>query len=506
MPLAQVHGAVIAGMSGTVVTVEVDVSAGLPAVGLVGLADAAIGEARQRARCAVENTGLKWPMGRVTIGLSPAHVRKHGTGLDLPIAIGVLAACGQLEHLPGDLGSWVIVGELGLDGRVRPIPGAITIACAIQQAGFTSLVLPAEHVAECSRVPGVEIIGVESVQQAVQVLLGKDNGQRVNAPRTRQPMRHEPDLADVLGQEEGRRCLEIAAAGRHSLAMVGPPGVGKTLLAERITGLLPNLDEAAAVDVMAVHALVSDGGFVTGEDLRPPFQAPHHSTSPAALLGSVHGGSVRPGAVSLAHRGVLFLDEAPEFPRNTLEALRQPLESSVVSLHRASWSGEVPADFQLIVAANPCPCGFYGSQGSLGTSAPVCRCPQTTRQNYAARISGPLLDRIDLRVQLHPVRARSRGESSADVAERVAQARARALRRWSSVNARAANPVVASHALEPAAQEILDAHLRRSGGLRSTHRITKVAWTLSDLAGRERPSIQDVLEAIEWHQPLWEAA
>lgn len=215
---------------------------------------------------------------------------------------------------------------------------------------------------------------------------------------------------------------------------------------------------------------------------------------------------MRPGAVSLAHRGVLFLDEAPEFPRNTLEALRQPLESSVVSLHRASWSGEVPADFQLIVAANPCPCGFYGSQGSLGTSAPVCRCPQTTRQNYAARISGPLLDRIDLRVQLHPVRARSRGESSADVAERVAQARARALRRWSSVNARAANPVVASHALESAAQEILDAHLRRSGGLRSTHRITKVAWTLSDLAGRERPSVQDVLEAIEWHQPLWEAA
>ncbi len=504
MTLAQVHGAVIAGMTGTVVTVEVDVAAGLPAVGLVGLADTAIGEARQRARCAVENSGMKWPMGRVTIGLSPAHVRKHGTGLDLPIAIGVLAAQGQIGKLPADFRSWVIVGELGLDGRVRPIPGAITVACAIQQAGFGTLLLPAEHVAECSRVPGVQIIGVESVQQAVQVLLGTDTGLRASAPRTGRAQHHEPDLADVLGQPEGRRCLEIAAAGRHSLAMVGPPGVGKTLLAERITGLLPDLAESAAVDVMAIHALVAGEGFVVGEDLRPPFQAPHHSTSPAALLGSVHGGSVRPGSVSLAHRGVLFLDEAPEFPRNTLEALRQPVESGLVSLHRASWSGEVPADFQLIVAANPCPCGYYGARASRDSSTPICHCPRTIRSNYTARISGPLLDRIDLRLQLHPIRARSRGESSATVAERVAEARARALRRWDSANARAAHAVVAAHHLDSAAQELLDAHLRRSGGLRSTHRITKVAWTLSDLAGRDRPNREDVLEAMEWHQPLWQ--
>lgn len=503
MTLAHIHGAVIAGMTGAVVTVEVDVAAGLPAVGMVGLADAAVGEARHRARCAVENTGLKWPLGRVTIGLSPAHVRKHGTGLDLPIAIGVLAAHGQIPRLPPLTQRPVFVGELGLDGRVRPIPGAITIACAVQQAGFASVVLPAEHVGECSRVPGIEVIGVRTVQQAVEVLMGTTPGERVASSSTSGLLRAEPDLADVLGQDEGRRCLEIAAAGRHSLAMIGPPGVGKTLLAERLVGLLPDLEEESAVDVMSIHALVTDNGFVAGEDLRPPFQAPHHSTSPAALLGSVHGGSVRPGSVSLAHRGVLFLDEAPEFPRNTLEALRQPLESSVVSLHRATWSGEVPADFQLVIAANPCPCGFHGAASK---KAAVCRCPPPTRRKYAARISGPLLDRIDLRVQLHPVRARARGESSSVVAARVAIARERAKSRWGQVNSRVPNTVVAQHPIEQAAQEMLDNHLRTTGGMRSTHRITKVAWTLSDLAGRARPDTSDVIEAIEWHQPLWEDA
>lgn len=501
MALAHVDGAVIAGMAGAVVTVEVDVSAGLPAVGLVGLADAAVGEARHRARCAVENTGLKWPLGRVTIGLSPAHVRKHGTGLDLPIAIGVLAAHGQIEMPSRERFSMVVVGELGLDGRVRPIPGAMTIACAVRQAGYGRLLLPAEHVAECSRVPGVEVIGVRSLEQVVAVLAGEDSGERTPARHRPERLRPEPDLADVLGQEEGRRAIEIAATGRHSLAMVGPPGVGKTLLAERLTGVLPDLDETAAVDVMAIHALVTDEGAVPGEDSRPPFQSPHHSTSPAALLGSVHGGAVRPGAVSLAHRGVLFLDEAPEFPRNTLEALRQPVESGVVSLHRASWSGEVPADFQLLVAANPCPCGYFGA---TGPRAPICRCPSAARRAYAARVSGPLLDRIDLRVQLHPIRARTRGETTAVVAQRVQAARLRALRRWGCINSRVSSSVLGQHALEGKAQELLDSHLRAFGGLRSTHRITTVAWTLCDLAGRERPNADDIIEATEWHQPLWQ--
>lgn len=500
MTLAQVNGAVITGMTGTVVTVEVDVAQGLPAVGLVGLADAAIGEARHRARCAVGNAGLKWPLGRVTIGLSPAHVRKHGTGLDLPIALGVLAADDQVSIPTRPDERVVLVGELGLDGQVRAIPGAITVTCAAQQAGFTRVVVPAEHVAECSRVPGMEVIGVESLEMAVEVLSGRHPGIRESLSRPA-VVTAQLDLADVVGQADGRRALEIAAAGRHSLAMFGPPGVGKTLLAERLPGLLPDLQPSEAVDVMAIHALVAAGDqrVVPGEDARPPFQAPHHSSSPAALLGSVASGSVRPGAVSLAHRGVLFLDEAPEFPRNTLESLRQPLEGGVVSLHRAGWSGEVPADFQLVLAANPCPCGYRHAPRDMKRR---CDCPIVSVRNYSQRISGPLLDRIDLRVRLRPVRGSERGESTAQVAERVAEARERAMHRWSASNASVPAATLTGTPMDDRAIAVLDEHLRLSGGMRSTHRIARVAWTLADLESRSRPLSTHVHEALELHQPM----
>lgn len=500
MAIAHVPGAVISGMTGTVVTVEVDVSQGLPAVGLVGLADAAIGEARHRARCAVGNSGMKWPLGKVTIGLSPAHVRKHGTGLDLPIAIGVLAADDQIV-LPTQVADrFVIIGELGLDGQVRAVPGAITVTCAAQQAGFTRIIVPEDHVAECSRVPGMEVVGVSSLAMATQVLAGHDVGIRATPTPTR-PRLFGPDLADVIDQAEGRRAMEIAATGRHSVAMVGPPGVGKTLLAERLPGLLPELSAPEAVDVMAIHALVAVGDDVPGEDGRPPFQAPHHSSSPAALLGSVSAGAVRPGAVSLAHRGVLFLDEAPEFPRNSLEALRQPLESGLVGLHRAGWSGEVPADFQLILAANPCPCGYLNAPRDLGRR---CDCSRVAVHAYAQRLSGPLLDRVDIRVRLHPVRGTKRGEATAEVAERVREARDRALHRWSASNARVQGRVLAQESMDDSAHGLITEHLRSSGGMRSTHRITRLAWTLADLDGSPRPSAQHAREAIEWHQPLWE--
>lgn len=498
------HGAVVSGMRGTVVTVEVDVSQGLPAVGLVGLADTSIGEARHRARCAVGNAGLSWPLGRVTIGLSPAHVRKHGTGLDLPIAIGVLSADEQIPALSQHDDQPVFVGELGLDGHVRAVPGAITVTCAVQQAGFRRIVVPAENVHECARVPGVEVIGVRTLVQAVQVLMGHDAGVRADQQPAAAGAGVGLDLSDVLGQSEGRRALEIAAAGRHSVAMVGPPGVGKTLLAERLPSILPDLGAEHVVDVMAIHALVTaTGSEVIGEDGRPPFQAPHHSSSPAALLGSVMAGSVRPGAVSLAHRGVLFLDEAPEFPRNSLESLRQPLESGTVSLHRAGWSGEVPADFQLILAANPCPCGYRHTPRGFGRQ---CDCPRTSVNAYAQRISGPLLDRIDVRVRLQPVRGAERGETSAQVAARVLEARERAWQRWGSVNARVSPGALAEYPMEVGAEEVIADHLRASGGMRSTHRITKLAWTLADMDGRSRPNARHVREAIEWHQPLGDEA
>ncbi len=514
MALAQVRGAVVAGVSGTVVTVEVDVAQGLPTVGLVGLADTSIGEARHRARCAVGNAGLNWPRGRVTIGLSPAHVRKHGTGLDLPIAIGVLLADDQIPALGEDHERLVLVGELGLDGRVRPIPGAITVTCAVQQAGFNRIVVPADHVDECARVPGVDVIGVHSLLQTVHVLQGEDAGIRAGVrSRDRVSNVHadlgprkagEPDLSEVLGQSEGRQALEVAAVGRHSLAMVGPPGVGKTLLAERLPSVLPDLEPSHVVDVMAVHALVAtDGSTVGGEDGRPPFQSPHHSSSPAALLGSVIAGSVRPGAVSLAHRGVLFLDEAPEFARNALESLRQPLESGTVSLHRSGWSGEVPADFQLVLAANPCPCGYRHTPRGFGRN---CDCPRTALNAYAQRLSGPLLDRIDIRVRLQPVRGAERGESSAQVAERVLEARDRAHHRWGCVNARVTPGALVEQTMEVAASQLMNEHLRNSGGMRSSHRIAKLAWTLADMDGRQRPNARHVSEAIGWHQPLGDEA
>ena len=506
MALAQVNGVVVSGISGAVVTVEVDVAQGLPTVGLVGLADASITEARHRARCAVGNSGLRWPLGRVTIGLSPAHVRKHGTGLDLPIAIGVLSADEQIPLLSEGMDRPVFVGELGLDGQVRSIPGAITVTCAARQFGFARIVVPADHVEECSRVPGIEVVGVRSLRQAVDVLIGEDRGIVASTPAATPRRAHGPDLSDVLGQCEGRRALEIAAAGRHSLAMVGPPGVGKTLLAERLPGILPDLTPHEVVDVMAVHALVASdapGSMVTGEDGRPPFQAPHHSSSPAALLGSVVSGSVRPGAVSLSHRGVLFLDEAPEFPRNSLESLRQPLEGGSVNLYRAGWRGEVPADFQLVLAANPCPCGYRHAPRTLGRR---CDCPRVALHAYAQRISGPLVDRIDIRVQLQPLLGAQRGESSSVVAERVMLARERAHRRWGSVNGRVPPAILNRYPMHEGAQEIVAEHLRRSGGMRSTHRIATLAWTLADLDGRDRPTAVHVREAIELHQPLTQEA
>ncbi len=486
MALARATGVVLSGVRGSLVRVEVEVSSGLPSVGVVGLPDTSVGEVRWRARSALSSIGATWPPQRVTVSLAPAEVRKVGAGLDLPIAIAVLVASDQLTGI--HLDHTVLLGELGLDGSLRPVRGAL--AGVLAAHGSDRIIVPASSLAEVGSIPGVH--GAHDLAEAVAILKGEAAGA---APVVREPAQREcPDLSDVRGHTQARHCLEIAAAGGHHLAMVGPPGIGKTLLAERLSGVMPTLDDGAAREVAVVHSLADrpSPGAV------PPFEAPHHSASTSALIGSVAGARVTPGAFVLAHHGVLFMDEAPEFARPCLEALRQPLESGVVSLHRSGWSGVLPSAFQLVLAANPCPCGMRGSS--------ECSCPPSAVRRYAARLSGPLMDRIDIRVGLSrpldiELRNPEPAESSSRVRERVAAARERASRRFMGLpwqlNARIpAGDLRRMFAPDPGGTQLLADVERQSRNLRGPDRILRVAWTLADLHGHDRPTRDDVAHAL----------
>ena len=498
MALAQVHGVVLAGIAGVLVRVEVDVSDGLPGVSVVGLPDASVTEARSRVRCALDRVGAAWPNRRITISLSPADVRKHGSGLDLPIAVGVLAAA---ELVPtADLATTAFVGELGLDGGIRAARGTLPGALAALRAGLGTLVIPSAGAHELTRLSGLRVLVADHLAEVVGLLTGSAPGRAWEPAAAPAPATEagEPDLRDVRGQARARLALEVAAAGGHHLAMLGPPGVGKTLLAERLPGLLPDLPDDAALEVAALHSVA---GVPRSDDVyaRPPFRAPHHSASAAAVLGSVRGGRVAPGAVSLAHSGVLVLDEAPEFSRNVLEGLRQPLESGSVHLDRTGWSGWLPAAFQLVLAANPCPCGQR-----VGTGA-GCSCAPSAVRRYAARLSGPLLDRIDVRLVVGrpsdaELAVEAEGESSSVVRDRVAVARERARRRLSQSPWRVNAAVPAAELRrrwrpDPAAAELLATLERGSANLRGPDRVLRIAWTLADLAGRDRPGRDEVAMA-----------
>lgn len=500
MGLAKVDGVVLSGVSGAMVSVEVDISDGLPSVGVVGLPDTSVTESRSRARCAIEGIGRTWPNRRITISLSPAEVRKHGAGLDLPIAIGVLAASGQLPDV--DLRSTTFIGELGLDGQLRPTRGALAGALAARRAGIDRIVVPSASAVEMSRLTGIRVLVADHLAQVVAVLTGECpdavSGLPAIAPED-DTARDRPDLRDVRGHAQGRLALEVAAAGGHHLAMIGPPGVGKTLLAERLPGLLPHLDDEAALEVAAVHGVAGLPRSLA--DYRnPPMAAPHHSASAAALLGSVHGSRVAPGAVTLAHHGVLFLDEAPEFSRPALEGLRQPLESGWISLSRSGWSGRLPARFQLVMAANPCPCGQRAGR------AVDCSCPPSVVRRYAARLSGPLMDRVDIRIALgRPGEAELAGPSDAEathsVRQRVRAARQRSAHRFTGLpwQVNAAIPpgeLRRTWRPEPRGAELLQAVERRSANLRGPDRILRMAWTVADLAGRDRPGADDIAVAL----------
>jgi magnesium chelatase family protein len=503
--LARVYSCAVIGLDGTVVEVEVDYTQGMPGMTVVGLPDAAVQESRERVQAAVRNAGVPFPRKRLVVNLAPASVRKEGPAYDLPIALGVLIYTGMLP--PEAAEGMLVVGELSLDGTVRHARGVLPMAATARQAGFKRIVVPEADAVEAALIPDLEVLPVSSLSQLYNHLTGR----KPITPQPKSEITYVPpvaptDFGEIKGQEHVKRAMEVAAAGGHNVLMIGPPGAGKTLLARALPGILPAMSIDEALDVTRIYSVADQLPPEIPLIRQRPFRSPHHTISHAGLVGG--GNWPHPGEISLAHRGVLFLDELPEFGMRVLEVLRQPIEDKVVTISRAQGSLTFPASFQLVAAMNPCPCGYYGD--------PVkpCTCSSMVVTKYQKRISGPLLDRIDIhvevpRVEYEKLSSARLGESSATVRERVEAARSRQRVRFASADGITCNAdmrpaeVRKFCVLDETGQSLMRTAMNQLQlSARAYHRVLKLARTIADLAGSESIAPSHLAEALQYRPRL----